>query len=54
MKIVSLDFPTPESRPEILEALRVAMTYASNAAVENVDIRLTFSKGASVVISSDE
>jgi len=54
MNIIPLDLPKPESRPEVLEALRAAMAHATNDDIASVDIRLTYSRGASVLISSDK
>lgn len=52
--ITVLNPPKPESREEVLEALRAAMAYATNANIAQVDIRLTYARGASVTISSDK
>lgn len=52
--LVILDTPKPESRQEVIEALRLALEYATTANINSVHIRLNFLEGASVLISSDE
>ena len=54
MNLVTLETPQPESRREVLEALRAGIHYATMANIARVDIILTYSQGASVTISSDE
>lgn len=53
-ELVVIDTPKPESRPEVIEALRAAMDHAMATSMDRVDIRLTISKGASYVLSSDD
>jgi len=49
-----IETTTPESRREVIEALRAGIHYATMAKIARVDIILTYSQGASVTISSEE
>jgi len=50
---VVLETPIPESKPEVLETLRVALHYAAMAGFSSVEIKLIDHKGGNILISSD-
>lgn len=52
--IVILETPKPESRPEVLEALRVALHYAAMAGFARVEITLTDHDCGNILIRSDK
>jgi len=51
---VVLDTPKPESRPEIIGALRLAIEYATIAKVKRISIQFEFDEGKPVTVTSDE
>lgn len=52
--IVVLDTPQPESRPEVIEALRLAIHYATLNDIKSISITFIAKNGKPVTFRSDE